>query len=301
MPAAWSDSADYALGDVVTHGGHTYEWSSADNDAAVEPPAGSWIRLDPEPAQSGATDLSAYEGETISLTAGDAATVAIGGAPGVRLSSPAALADGASGNQLLWQTTGEDGDQVLRVWTGTGGAHELSFGPDGILTVDGEPIGASVADSVFMAYSSSAAPGAHPGGPVAFDNPPDLAVGTDVTIGEDDETITIVTAGRYVIQIDVGAQASADTVLGKIGVHIDTSLLDSGNLLAAGNSGQFCSEINGAALAAAGNDWQSTTTTVPVPFLAGSEFKIEAEFDPAAGSVGTLSYFAVLLTIVRVA
>lgn len=47
MATAWSSTASYIEGDQVTDGGHTYEWTSADPSVGVEPPAGSWVRLDP--------------------------------------------------------------------------------------------------------------------------------------------------------------------------------------------------------------------------------------------------------------
>lgn len=49
-----------------------------------------------------------------------------------------------SGNGVMWQA-GTDGgsDQGLRVFTGDGSEHSLEFLGDGVLKVDGEPVGAS--------------------------------------------------------------------------------------------------------------------------------------------------------------
>jgi hypothetical protein len=60
--APWSNTKQYLQGEVVDHGGHTYEWGSADPSMGIEPPAGSWTQMDATPAQSGpsvaATDFT---------------------------------------------------------------------------------------------------------------------------------------------------------------------------------------------------------------------------------------------------
>jgi hypothetical protein len=59
MPDAWSNAKQYLQGDTVTHGGHTYEWGSANPSLGVEPPAGDWTRLDADAAAPSGAGMAA--------------------------------------------------------------------------------------------------------------------------------------------------------------------------------------------------------------------------------------------------
>lgn len=67
MAEAWDATVDYGITDRVTHGGHIYAWSSGDDSLAVEPPAGGWVRVDSDPAPSGATvtTMAVYEDNAV--------------------------------------------------------------------------------------------------------------------------------------------------------------------------------------------------------------------------------------------
>jgi hypothetical protein len=69
MPDAWSNTKQYLQGEVVTHGGHAYEWGSADPSVGVEPPGGSWTQMDAAPAQSGPS-LASWQGDAVNLSVG---------------------------------------------------------------------------------------------------------------------------------------------------------------------------------------------------------------------------------------
>lgn len=127
MPAAWSDAVDYALGDVVTHGGHTYEWSSADNDAAVEPPAGSWVQLDAAPTGA-SVDWAAVDAEVVNLTATEAITILSAGETGGSATIGATAPDESASAGV--STTVENGAASSHV-SATGVGSQVHVAADG--------------------------------------------------------------------------------------------------------------------------------------------------------------------------
>lgn len=134
--------------------------------------------------------------------------------------------------------------------------------------------GASVPESWLSSWGASTLTLTGTAQAFTLTNPASFQVGTDISIEDDDETVTIETAGKYVIEMDVTFNPSADAV-GRGWVDLDKSALAENNQLAWGNGG-FGSNIDSNAGDGSQTQVQTVRTTPPVYFGAGESFKVRS-------------------------